>query len=113
MTSISTDGSEKVIQMDQRRKVSLRFKAVRVIEHIVESLYGEGQLVLMQKMGYSIEPEDIIKAKRDTMASMVKRHLDGKTTKDISGVISQLKIMAKEARFQNAALTAQVPEGLK
>lgn len=109
------DGSDssKVVKLEDRRKVSLRFKAVRIIQHIVDHQYGEATLILMQKQGFSIEPEDIAKAKRETMEKMVKRHLDGKNTKEISGVISSLKKMAEEVRFNNAVMTAQIPEGLK
>lgn len=104
---------EKVVKLEDRRKVSLRFKAVRIIEHIVENMYGEGALILMQKQGYSIEPDDIKEAKKTTMKRMVQRYLDGRNTKELSGVISELKKMAEKVRFNNAAMTAQIPEGLK
>lgn len=102
-----------VVKIEDRRKVSLRLKAVRIIQVIVDNMYGEASLILMQKQGYSIESDDIAKAKKTTMERMVKRHLDGKHTKEISGVISELKKMNDQVKFNNAAMTAQIPEGLK
>ena len=102
-----------VVKIEDRRKVSLRLKAVRIIQNIVDSMYGEATLILMQKQGFSIEPDDIEEAKKTTKERMVERHLNGRNTKEISGVISHLKKMNMEVKINNAAMAIQIPEGLK
>ena len=110
---ISNKLEDNIIRIDDRRKVSLRFKAIRIIDFIVENMYCEPVLILMQKQGYSIEPEDIKEGKALTKKKLMSRHVDGKATKELSGVISTLKNMEIELRKNNRALTAQMPEGIK
>lgn len=104
---------DNVIKISDRRKVSARFKAIRIIDIICANMYSEPYQVLMQKQGYSIEPDDIAEAMKSTKIAMVRRHLDGRTTKEISGAISNLKKMAIEISEHRRALTIQMPEGIK
>lgn len=104
---------DNVIRINDRRKVSLRFKALRIIDFIVENMYCEPVQILMQKQGYSIEPDDIKEAKALTKKKLMSKHMDGKATKELSGVISTLKNLAIELRKNNRALTSQMPEGIK
>jgi hypothetical protein len=99
-----------VVRMDHRRKVSLRFKAIRMIDVIVDLMYCEAVKLKMQKMGYSIEPEDIEISKKSSKEKLMERHLEGKATKELSGVISKLKGIIIELKKDMTALTLNMPE---
>lgn len=110
---IGNKPEDNIIRIDDRRKVSLRFKAIRIIDFIVENMYCEPVQVLMQRQGYSIEPDDIAEAKKMTKKKLMSKHMDGRATKELSGTISELKKMAVDLRRNNQALTIQMPEGIK
>lgn len=105
--------SKNVLKMKDRKKVALRFKAIKVIGEIVSYQYSDATLLLMQKRGYSIEKEDIEKAIKETKEKMVKRHLDGLGPKGLTGAISKLKTMLNDIKIATIAHNMQTPEGLK
>ena len=78
------------LKIKDSRKVNMRYKCLKVIDEITDKMYSDKVKVLMQKQGYSVEDDDIIEAKRTTKMKLVRRHLDGKTTKELSGVLSTL-----------------------
>lgn len=79
------------LKIQDSKKVNLKYKILQAIDQVIESMYSPGALKLMQKQGYSVEPEDIAEAKKSTKAKMVKRHLTGKTTKELTGIMSKIK----------------------
>lgn len=101
---------DNVVKIEDRRKVSLRFNAIRIIDTITDLMYCDAVKLQMQKMGYSVEPEDIDKAKKASKKSLIDRHLAGKSTKQLSGAISALKDIAANLKKDMTALTLNMPE---
>lgn len=106
MIEFGADPEENIIKINDRRKVSARFKAIRVIDIIIENMYSEPFKIIMQKQGFSIEKIDIDQAKKSTKLAMIRRHIDGITTKELSGAISTLKKMAIEVSEHRRSLMA-------
>lgn len=113
MFSPGSKPEDNVIRIDDRRKVSAKFKAIRIIDIICENMYSLPYQIIMQKQGCSIEPDDIKEAKLSTKMKLMERHIDGRTTKQLSGAISELKKMAIEISEHRRALTVAMPEGIK
>lgn len=99
-----------VVKIEDRRKVSLRFKAIRMIDYMVALMYCDAVKLQMQKQGFSVEKEDIETAEKATKSKLVERHLQGKTTKELSGVISTLKNLIDNLKKDMTALTLNMPE---
>lgn len=79
------------LKIKDSKKVNLKYKCLKVIDAIIEAAYSPGAMKLMQKQGYSVEKKDIDEAKKIMKLKMVKRHLDGKSTKELTGVMSKLR----------------------
>lgn len=79
------------LKIKDSKKVNMRYKCLKVIDQIVECMYSPGAKKVMQKQGYSVEEKDIAEAKKVTKAKMVDRHLTGKTTKELTGSMANLK----------------------
>ena len=79
------------LKIKDSKKVNMRYKCLKYIDVIIDCMYSPGAMKLMQKQGYSVEKEDIEEAKKQTKIKMIKRHLDGKTTKELTGVMAELK----------------------
>lgn len=91
VTTVTQEELKKAgLKIKDSRKVNMRYKCLKVIDEITDRMYSDKVKVLMQKQGYSVEDEDIIEAKKATKSKLVRRHLEGKTTKELSGVMSTL-----------------------
>lgn len=97
---------EKIVTQDElkksglkiadSRKVNLKYDCLKVIDEIIKRMYSPAIQLLMQKRGYSVEPDDITEAKGKTKKKMISYYLDGKTTKELTGVMSELQTKLKE-----------------
>lgn len=93
-----------LINFGEKRKASLRGKAERIIEFIVQNYYAPPMLVYMDSQGYDTTEEEVIKAQNTTRNNLMRRYVEGRNTKDFSGIISELKQQLKEIRDRNKAL---------
>lgn len=87
----ASDMKKSGLKIKDSRKVNLRYTCLKYIDAIIDCMYSPGAMKLMQKQGYSVEIEDIAVAKKKTKSKMVNRYLEGKTTKQLTGSLSQLK----------------------
>ena len=78
------------LKIKDSRKVNLRYSCLKIIDEMVRRMYSESVQVLMAKQGYSIEKKDIDLAKAETKKKLIERYLSGKSTKELTGVKSQL-----------------------
>jgi len=84
------DLKQKGVKIENRNKVNLRYKCLKIIDTMVSRMYSPQVLLLMQKQGYSVEKDDIDNAKKETKKKLMNRHMGSKTTKELSGAISGL-----------------------
>lgn len=96
-----------VINISDKRKVSAKMKALRIMDLIILNMYSDVVLSVMDKEGFSTEESDIEEAKKSTKNKLMITHLDGRTTKQISGSISELMTLLKFVRFNNRVLRSQ------
>lgn len=93
-----------VINISDKRKVSAKMKALRIIDLIIFNMYSDVVLSVMEKEGFSTDVADIEEAKKFTKSKLITTHLEGKTTKQISGSISNLMFILKLVRCNNKVL---------
>lgn len=97
--TLTQENLKKGLKIEDSKKVNLRYKALRMIDRIIELMYSKRAQLLMQKQNFSVEPEDIKAAKDRTKKRMMARHLDGKTTKNLTGSYAELKRIYDEIKL--------------
>jgi hypothetical protein len=99
-TTMTMDQLKKSgLKIKDSNKVNMRYKCLKLIDVLVSHMYSPGALLLMQKQGYSVEKKDIDEAKEKTKKKLFLRHVEGKTTKQLTGAISNIQADINKFNF--------------
>ena len=88
------------LKVEDTRLVNMKLKCLRMMDKIIDSMYSHRAVILLGKQGYSTDKKDIDEAKKTVKLRLIKRHLKGKTTKELLGEYSQLKIQYETLKKQ-------------